>query len=247
MTETVNVAPRPETEHSPEAIVRELTARIDRGLAELGAPPREARGGGWCNYVTDAVSYCAIQDAQEKGYEGVVAKYRTKDLHLIAAGVQTLEQAVPEMWSWRLDDESHDRAAIQERIGQYCDNSVVSEVNAKVFWHGFNVVEVNGELFLIDLSFSQFFAADGTLSQDADGMSSGIPSSHPLAQQLLRDGYIPLNDETLRTYMRFLCVDEPEYLSRVSVAMLNDVPALPFDMEQNELMGSIPPSYKSES
>lgn len=246
MTEESGVAPLAEMEHSSEILAQDLVARVDRGLHELGVPPREARDWGWCNFVPDAVNYCAVQDSREKGYEVRVAKYQARDLHLAATGKPTVKEILPPGWDWSEPPGSEADVAVRARISAYYADPEVEGVMETTFGHGFNVIDINHEPFLVDLSFSQFVGSDGMLARGADNLSSGIPTDHPLAQQLLHDGFIPLNNESLRTYMRFLCTHQPEYLGNVTVDLLDRVNPLPFEVDDNELLGKIPPAYSSQ-
>lgn len=231
----------PEIESSPEVIAQKLIARIDQGLQELGVPPRDARAWGWCNFVPDAVNYCALQDGQEKGYEVEVAVYQAQDLHLMVVDKPALRSILS---SPSVAHNPDPESFIHDITTSYYEDPVIRDVCNTTFGHGFNVVEINGTPFLIDLSFSQFIGPDGMLVQAGDNKNSGISSDHPLAQQLLRDGCIPLSDENLRTYMRFMCTYEPDYLKDVTTDLLQRVKVLPFAMDDNELMGRIPPAYK---
>lgn len=237
---TPEVVSQEEKEPLPEELVRDLTARVDRGLHELGIPPRDERQWGWCNFVPDAIAFCAIQDGREKGYDVQVAKYQMRDLHFVAAGKPTPDDIVPRGASWDPDNAQR----YHDLMLTYFDDPVIKQVSSTAFAHGFNTVTINGVPFLMDLSFAQFMGPDGELRQGGDEKGTGISNDHPLAQQLLRDGYVPLTDETLRTYMRLLSTHQPDYLDGVTMELLQRTAAIPFAIDDNELSGNIPGAYR---
>jgi hypothetical protein len=231
--------PQEERETSPEELIRDLTARIDRGLNELGVPPRDERQWGWCNFVPDAVAFCAIQDAHEKGYKVQVAKYQARDLHFVAAGKPTPTDIVPKgSWSTETAERDHNRMVA------YFEDPDVMQISDTTFGHGFNIATINGSAFIMDLSFAQFMGPDGELRQGGDDKTTGMPNDHPLAQQLLHDGFVPLTDENLRTYMRLLSTYQPDYLDDVTTDLLRRTAAIPFAVDDNELSGNIPDAYR---
>jgi hypothetical protein len=100
---------------------------------------------------------------------------------------------------------------------------------------------------LADLTFAQFMGDEGYIEQPVTGKQSGIGNDNQLAQALLHQGFVPLNDDTLREYVRLTTTDpQPGYLGQVSVDMLSRVAPLPFDPnpEENELMGQVPSAYQ---
>jgi hypothetical protein len=67
------------------------------------------------------------------------------------------------------------------------------------FSHALGVVQVRNTVFLGDLTFGQF-CYTSTVRQGTQ--NTGFPSYHPLALQLIRDCFVELTDDTLRTYLR---------------------------------------------
>lgn len=230
--------------HNPEELMRSLVSRIDRGLHELGVPARTERGWGWCNFVPDAVSYCATRDAEENGYNVKVLIFQNQDLHKTAAGKQTLAGAVPEILEFNPESPAPHPPEIQERIHAYYDDPEIKSMEKSDFRHGFNVIWINDVPFIVDLTFSQFFMGEGdTLTQGGDDLSSGVSRDDTVAQALIHTGFLPLTDENLRTYMRFLTTGPKEYLGRTTTDLVNKVKPVRFSMERNELLGKIPPAY----
>ncbi|RJQ38397.1 hypothetical protein C4559_01225 [Candidatus Microgenomates bacterium] len=101
--------------------------------------------------------------------------------------------------------------------------------------HVFNVVAVDKTKFLVDLSFSQYVRPNGIASQYKPGgcdtpasvISSRFKgykdSNHPLAQKLIKDGYVLLTDKSLRTYLDITSYDNAKYLRTAKVEDLNHV------------------------
>ncbi len=70
--------------------------------------------------------------------------------------------------------------------------------------HGMNIVWIEDEAYLIDISFVQFMdPKTGTINQgEDDWRGTGIKyAENPLAQELIKKGYFKLSDETLREYL----------------------------------------------
>lgn len=204
-----------EATQSPEILATQLIERVERGLSELHVPPRDQREWGWCNFVPDAVTYCAIQDGKENGYQVQSLNYLTKDLHRVAAGV------VP-------DRNSEDYAKFYQ----------------DTFAHQFNVLVIKGKPFLVDLTFSQFVGPNGNIWYGAKGIDTDISNDHPLAQQLLHAGFAPLTNENLQDYLRMTTISEDKsYIGNVTTDLFTEVQPRPFDPEDNEVM-EVPPAYK---
>lgn len=202
-----------ETLLTPERIAQELVARVERGLAELHVPPRDARGWGWCNFVPDALSYCALQDGEENGYRVKPQIFQLADVHSKAAGLSPS------------DDGS-------------------GQVKRSAFRHAFNVLTIEDQPFLMDLTFAQFLGGNGYIGNLPTDEWTSEPNDNLLAQQLITHGYVPLTDETLREYLRITTLNpDPDYLGNVNIGLLADIEPLFFERDDNELMGRIPPAY----
>jgi len=219
-------AGNPETLPPSEIIAEELVARVEQGLEERGTvPPRDERGWGWCNFVPDAVNYCIVQASQDKGYKGESNKYQLREVHFAAADLNR--------------EEGH-----QSR--EFADS---------VFGHGFNVVTIEDEPFLVDLSFSQFLGEDGYIRVEPLNRQTQEPNDNPLARQLVDRGFVRLTNETLREYLRITTFDpDPRYVDTVDISVFESVSPLPFDIDNNELIetidgkvyGNLPTSYLPE-
>ncbi len=204
-----------ETGRTPETIAKALAERIERGLAELHIPPRSERGFGWCNFVPDAVNYCALQDGEQNDYAVGVAKYQARSFHEQAAGITREDAGYREFF-------------------------------ARTISHGFSIVQIGGQPFLMDFTFAQFMGENGFIGRAATNEWTNEPVTNPLAQTLLHTGFVPLTDQTLREYVRLTTLEEnPPYLDGVNLGMLEHIRPLPFDVGDNELMGDIPPAYQN--
>jgi hypothetical protein len=223
---------------TPEELMTSLVERIDRGLGELHLPPRDQRGSGDCNFVPDAASYCAFKDAAENGYTATSVIIQPQDLHFKAAGRKTEHEITHD--DYKLDDQGY----IINPDDMFKD-PLQSEIARTTFRHGVNIVTINGAPFIVDLSFSQFLQDDGMIGEPFTGKSSGIPNDHPIAQALMEDGFVPLTDDSLRAYLRLLSTTDHNYLAGVTTNLLDQIqPAREFTMDDNELMGKIPPAYQ---
>lgn len=69
------------------------------------------------------------------------------------------------------------------------------------FQHAFNIVSSGSSQFIVDASFGQFVNLETGQIGDG-GLISGLIEDNPIALRLLRDGYVPLTDESVRDYLR---------------------------------------------
>lgn len=75
--------------------------------------------------------------------------------------------------------------------------------DSEAFTHGFNVVSVDGAPFLVDISFCQFIDPQTGEIHQFNAVKTGVKyGESPVAKELLEKGYVELNDETYREYLR---------------------------------------------
>jgi hypothetical protein len=110
-------------------------------------------------------------------------------------------------------------------------------IREAAFGHAAATVKIGTALFLGEHTFGQFCDED-TIRQSAD-QDTGIPSTDPLAQQLIQDCYVPLTDETLRAYLRRTTGASPdvtEYIEEATVdQMLAKVTPLTYYFSDAEI------------
>jgi len=88
----------------------------------------------------------------------------------------------------------------------------------KAFVHYANLGKDLG--VLVDLTFCQFIDEAGKISQ-GDNPASGSIGEHPAAENLLRDGLMPLTDETLRDYLSATTIaGDKSYIANATVEAL---------------------------
>lgn len=87
----------------------------------------------------------------------------------------------------------------------------------KAFMHYANLGDDLG--VLVDLTFCQFVDESGRISQ-VENSFSGLVSDSRVAEMLLRDGMIPLTDETLRGYLSVTTVGDKSYIASATVEAL---------------------------
>jgi hypothetical protein len=107
------------------------------------------------------------------------------------------------------------------------------------FQHAMNTAVVDGEQFLVDLTFAQFRGPDGMLQQSSAQYSSGVENANPLAVELITNGYAPLTDGNLKEYLRITSLSaDKSYIDNVSIEWLGNVPDLPREFDTHE--GAVP-------
>jgi len=113
-------------------------------------------------------------------------------------------------------------AGESERRGPY---------GAQSFVHGLSLGEIGKQPYLVDLTVGQFAVQDTIRQAEKD---SGIASHDPLVQNLIRTGYVTLDDETLRQYLRMTSCDNEgvgrAYIERATVTDLFRL-AVPMERE----------------
>ena len=107
------------------------------------------------------------------------------------------------------------------------------------FQHGFNVLSVGDQRYLVDESFVQFIDPATQRMYQGFGLEgqpelpiSGTLSEHPVAEALLKEGYVLLTDETLREYLRASSTaGDKSYIDQASVERLvsDSTPRIPYD------------------
>lgn len=118
----------------------------------------------------------------------------------------------------------------------------------KAFLHGFNVISAGGTQYLVDMTFSQFIDLDDlkisqtrpkSLDPNAAAQQIRTPGefdNHPIAHELTQSGYVPLDDKSLREYLRATTSSDGAYLERASVSRLvEEAKKLEFIREPEEL------------
>ena len=112
-------------------------------------------------------------------------------------------------------------------------HAAIGVSGGNTFQHGFATVEVGGEEFLVDLTFSQFMdPVTGIVRQNP--VSTGVSITDPFAQQLLTQGYVPLTQENLVRYLQ-LTSSAGVDVSAVTLDVLRSVTLLPWDYSVMEL------------
>ncbi len=106
----------------------------------------------------------------------------------------------------------------------------------EAFQHGFNLLTIDGEKFLADVTFGQFLGEDGTLQwAGSPNFSSGVSNDNPLAVQLVEDGYVPLTNENLYEYLRITSQEKDRsYVKNINVEMLDQVRELPEEIIESD-------------
>ena len=91
------------------------------------------------------------------------------------------------------------------------------------FLHYFNFSPDNSRL--VDLTFCQFVGEEGRLSQIRNGATliSGSLDSFPGVEGLMTDGTMPLNDESLRQYLKATsCAPDKSYIESATVEIFRE-------------------------
>lgn len=199
-----NVIGTPETQKSPEVMVTELIDRTERGLAELEYAPREQRKHGSCNFVPDILNYCTLNDAEQRGYVVDSNMYQLQNIHMAAAGINP--------------DDVTARRAIYDGA----------------FQHGFNVITIGRQSFLIDLTFAQFRGNDGYISSGRNKETDVRFNDNKLARRLVETGYVPLTNKNLREYLRLTTADRnAKYVSKATTDIFSKVHPLEPDYHED--------------
>lgn len=103
------------------------------------------------------------------------------------------------------------------------------------FGHEFNILDIDGSPFIIDLTFWQFLSPDSGEIQQLT-RRSGAVNEHPIIPQLLENGHLPLNDETLRAYMRATTpIGDKSYIDGATVDAVFSNPFLLFANKEASL------------
>lgn len=109
----------------------------------------------------------------------------------------------------------------------------------EAFRHGLNTISLDGESFLVDLSFAQFIGKNGVLRSGpeaaGDNYSSGVSNDNPLAQQLIKAGFVPLTAENLQEYLRITTqAEDRSYIFAAQPSMLDGVKTLPVEVFESD-------------
>jgi len=90
------------------------------------------------------------------------------------------------------------------------------------FSHIITIATINGQRFLVDLTFAQFIdTVSGFVSDTEPDRLTTTRADDPLVQELLRNGYFRLTDETLTRYLQMTSLGDEQ--PSVTLAMLADV------------------------
>ncbi len=100
------------------------------------------------------------------------------------------------------------------------------------FQHGFNILDIEGNQFLADESFGQFVNPQTGLIHQGITLTSGSVADHPVAEALIRDGFIPLTEENFAEYLRATTsARDKSYIGAVKISDITSDPALRIDYD----------------
>jgi hypothetical protein len=111
------------------------------------------------------------------------------------------------------------------------------------FQHGFNIITVGNQSYLVDLTFPQFLGDSGTIQwgpkdRGYQNYSSGVSNENPLAQELVTHGFVPLTDANLQEYLRITSLAEDRsYVANMNVELLREITPLPMELFESDGIG----------
>ncbi len=124
---------------------------------------------------------------------------------------------------------------VHKRAGNFKKDGKIDVSNG--FQHAVSVISVDGEKFLVDLTFCQYMNPDGFISSGI--VRNGIKNDNPLAQELLTNGYIRLTNESLQEYLLLTSSvadsSTQQTLQGVTLSLLDETPPLWREFKDTEL------------
>jgi hypothetical protein len=111
---------------------------------------------------------------------------------------------------------------------------------ADSFQHGFNVVTVDGIDFLVDESIGQFINPETGEVAQGRGHTSGNYADFPILHSLVDDGYVALNKNSFKDYLRATSVAaDKSYIDLIDLqtVLADEAIKIDYDHNQEELDG----------